>query len=355
MHKYSFLHFILICISMLFPAICSATIAPVSSYIFEEGDSIETFFWYNQRSEQEGTLYPADSVLTVENDDFRITMLPGTSGYRPNYSHKDVARIKEGGIIIVESLDGKEISDIQFDMLHRSDIDDCKEFFTALVDGEMCRLWKGWSKRVEFVLVNDTSVEAPCPVIPNKADGRYVYYIPRIHIKRYNGLKMIVSIDNLTTSRNNPAVAQFTLKVWNDNGVKDFTVTAEDATSGVSYGSCTVAREQPEAAQSRAGETQNEGAYTISGQMELPGISASTRTKLRIKVAANYDDERESVTEPVPTEVDVKPSISTDVTETGREDAPCEYYNLQGLRVPHPSAGVYIRRQGSAVTKVRLP
>lgn len=345
-------YFILVCIWALMPAICLAETAPIDSYVFINGDSVTTSFWYNQIGDK--TFYPTDSVITVENNTFRVTMLPGTSGYRPNYSQKDVARIKEGGIIIVESLDSKDISDIQFELLHVSSIDDCKEFFTALVDGKMCRSWKGWSTRIEFVLANDSSIEAPCPVIPNKADGRYVYYIPRIHIKRYNGLKMIVAIDNLTTSRNNPAVAQFTLTVWNDNGVKDFTITAEDATSGVNYGSCTVVREQPETVQSRAGETQNEGTYTVSGQMELPGISASTRTKLRIKVAANYDDERESVTEPVPTEVDVKPSISTGMTETTVEDAPCEYYNLQGLRVPHPSAGLYIRRQGSVVTKVRL-
>lgn len=33
-------------------------------------------------------------------------------------------------------------------------------------------------------------------------------------------------------------------------------------------------------------------------------------------------------------------------------DAPVEYYNLQGVRVANPSAGIYIRRQGAAVTKV---
>ncbi|MCM1032252.1 MAG: Ig-like domain-containing protein [Odoribacter sp.] len=33
-------------------------------------------------------------------------------------------------------------------------------------------------------------------------------------------------------------------------------------------------------------------------------------------------------------------------------NAPVEYYNLQGMRVTNPSAGVYIRRQGNTVTKV---
>ncbi len=32
--------------------------------------------------------------------------------------------------------------------------------------------------------------------------------------------------------------------------------------------------------------------------------------------------------------------------------APIEYFNLQGMRVANPEAGVYIRRQGSSVSKV---
>lgn len=33
-------------------------------------------------------------------------------------------------------------------------------------------------------------------------------------------------------------------------------------------------------------------------------------------------------------------------------NAPVEYYNLQGIRVENPAAGIYVRRQGSNVTKV---
>lgn len=36
------------------------------------------------------------------------------------------------------------------------------------------------------------------------------------------------------------------------------------------------------------------------------------------------------------------------------ENAPVEYFNLQGVRVEEPVSGFYIRRQGSTVTKVRL-
>lgn len=44
-----------------------------------------------------------------------------------------------------------------------------------------------------------------------------------------------------------------------------------------------------------------------------------------------------------------------DVTVAGAEvdlNAPVEYYNLQGVRVAEPAAGLYIRRQGNAVSKV---
>ena len=33
-------------------------------------------------------------------------------------------------------------------------------------------------------------------------------------------------------------------------------------------------------------------------------------------------------------------------------DAPVEYFNLQGVRVNEPAAGLYIRRQGRNVSKV---
>lgn len=36
------------------------------------------------------------------------------------------------------------------------------------------------------------------------------------------------------------------------------------------------------------------------------------------------------------------------------ENAPVEYYNLQGVRIDNPSAGVYIRRQGTTATKIHI-
>lgn len=41
-----------------------------------------------------------------------------------------------------------------------------------------------------------------------------------------------------------------------------------------------------------------------------------------------------------------------DAVDTTDDDAPVEFYNLQGVRVENPTAGIYIRRQGRNVTKV---
>jgi hypothetical protein len=54
-------------------------------------------------------------------------------------------------------------------------------------------------------------------------------------------------------------------------------------------------------------------------------------------------------------------SLSIDGTVSGIEgvaadsqDAPVEYYNLQGVRVSNPGTGLYIRRQGTKVEKVAI-
>lgn len=51
----------------------------------------------------------------------------------------------------------------------------------------------------------------------------------------------------------------------------------------------------------------------------------------------------------------VKQASGIDSVITDDATAPVEYFNLQGLPVANPSAGVYIRRQGTKVEKVALP
>lgn len=48
----------------------------------------------------------------------------------------------------------------------------------------------------------------------------------------------------------------------------------------------------------------------------------------------------------------VLPDNEVAVDEIGNENAPVEYYNLQGVKVANPENGIFIRRQGSKATKV---
>jgi len=54
--------------------------------------------------------------------------------------------------------------------------------------------------------------------------------------------------------------------------------------------------------------------------------------------------------------INILPYDSTSAIEniTVDENAPVEYYNLQGVRVANPESGLYIRKQGNTVTKVVL-
>lgn len=45
-------------------------------------------------------------------------------------------------------------------------------------------------------------------------------------------------------------------------------------------------------------------------------------------------------------------TVGIDAIDADNSDAPVEYFNLQGVRVDEPQNGLYIRRQGSTVTKV---
>ena len=46
------------------------------------------------------------------------------------------------------------------------------------------------------------------------------------------------------------------------------------------------------------------------------------------------------------------PTSGIDDIVTGDENAPVEYYNLQGIRVSDPTPGMYIMRQGTTTSKV---
>ena len=98
----------------------------------------------------------------------------------------------------------------------------------------------------------------------------------------------------------------------------------------------------------------NLGVYSVEG-------NTGVWTRGGVNALAETAGEREVVTFNVATDSSVKLksiSVTTAGIPTGVEDvtvdenAPVEYYNLQGVRVANPENGIYIRRQGSKVSKV---
>ncbi|MCM1066040.1 MAG: hypothetical protein NC418_00515 [Muribaculaceae bacterium] len=69
----------------------------------------------------------------------------------------------------------------------------------------------------------------------------------------------------------------------------------------------------------------------------------------------NYDENNDSKT-PLSRQVheDFRSFSGIAEVEVDESDAPVEYFNLQGLPVAHPADGIFIRRQGPKVSKVRM-
>lgn len=92
------------------------------------------------------------------------------------------------------------------------------------------------------------------------------------------------------------------------------------------------------------------GGEPIVANVDLTGTESSTGAlKMTINVMWLYDGSE------IPIDVTFngqkKSTGVADIT-IGDENAPVEYYNLQGIRVENPQSGVYIRRQGNTVSKV---
>lgn len=92
------------------------------------------------------------------------------------------------------------------------------------------------------------------------------------------------------------------------------------------------------------------GGEPIVANVDLTGTESATGAlKMTINVAWLYEGSE------IPIDVTFngqkKSTGVADIT-IGEEDAPVEYYNLQGIRVNNPESGVYIRRQGNTVSKV---
>lgn len=94
------------------------------------------------------------------------------------------------------------------------------------------------------------------------------------------------------------------------------------------------------------------GTFTVSG-------NTGTWTRGATNALASTTERESVVFNVISSTIRIK---SVTVTTTGKptgvedvtldENAPVEYYNLQGVRVENPENGIYIRRQGSKVSKV---
>ena len=110
--------------------------------------------------------------------------------------------------------------------------------------------------------------------------------------------------------------------------------------------------------------------YTVAGTVDLSGIKVDPKNEYYFFIRANYRSEislsfaeasslsaRAASLHPTfhdffilydPTAID---SVEADEAS----DAPVEYFDLCGRRVENPQAGIYIRRRGATVERVKIP
>lgn len=93
------------------------------------------------------------------------------------------------------------------------------------------------------------------------------------------------------------------------------------------------------------------GGEQIVADVDLNGTETSAGAlKMNISVGWKMD---ESTTIPIDVTFNGnKVNTGVAAVTVNNENAPVEYYNLQGIRVENPANGVYIRRQGSKISKV---
>lgn len=101
---------------------------------------------------------------------------------------------------------------------------------------------------------------------------------------------------------------------------------------------------QPHTEFGGAGDVETETEYTSAAVMLVMDCSTSLGEAdfAKLKSVVNSVIERLA---------DRKSGVD-DIIVDQAEDAPVEYYNLQGLRVMNPSHGIYIQRQGNKAKKI---
>jgi hypothetical protein len=91
--------------------------------------------------------------------------------------------------------------------------------------------------------------------------------------------------------------------------------------------------------------------YTYGDNFDSATITSESGTLDTTKFS--YDTTKLAITDGELKPVEETPAGIANV-EADATDAPVEYYNLQGQRVANPTNGVFLRKQGATVTKVRI-
>lgn len=91
---------------------------------------------------------------------------------------------------------------------------------------------------------------------------------------------------------------------------------------------------------------------STSGSIEIPVDAATLKILQEERSVLIAGEESVNITQVDIVRADGGGSTAITDIEAADENAPVEYYNLQGVRVENPSNGLYIRRQGNKVTKV---
>lgn len=94
----------------------------------------------------------------------------------------------------------------------------------------------------------------------------------------------------------------------------------------------------------------NKGNRTFAGESDNAKVEGTIDAAKKATVKVEYKESADA--EPKYIEFNTN-KVQTGVDEIeAAGNGEVEYYNLQGIRVANPESGIYIRRQGSKVSKV---
>lgn len=307
-------------------------------------------------------------TIDIYADGFHITLTqPLLAIYNPQppaYSHPYEC---------VQFSDGNEMKIVHDDSLHMI----CVKIPPQLLNANSAPNLSGAERHCPEGLDSDENLwRGDCPLFiyrfdKYKAFGKEYNYLFFKNIEitylrpKTTSEKKIVRMTlhdvRIRTVASGMARLDFSLDVEDDDDVKDFTITANDADNGTEYGTLTFDRYSFGSADAplRAAESDDSSAkgYTIQGSTFLTGFSAGTRPLVNLAIRANYHD---GTTSADSDDADACIQVSAPIT-TGEispvadaHDGHIRIYDLMGRGQNAPAKGIYIIHIGSDVQKVYI-